>query len=231
KVAVENHFRFINTSGEEFENADIRLGYGNQWQRDLKNNEAIELVSFDNPVLPVKKLYIFEPAVRAEEVPLYYEIKNDELSGFGKFKLPAGKFRIFQQAPSGGSIFLGEDWLKELPVKEKDELRVGSARDVVVKRDVVSGENENVRRNNNQNIVLFDRVVNVRYEIENFKKEPVTLKIVEPMKDYWKIVELGGGQVRYEKKDNSTLEIFVELPPKGEKQEIHLIYKLINQTP
>ncbi|MFH0795121.1 MAG: hypothetical protein V2A74_13935, partial [bacterium] len=28
KVAVENHFRFINTSGEEFENADIRLGYG-----------------------------------------------------------------------------------------------------------------------------------------------------------------------------------------------------------
>ncbi len=231
QAILESYFRLRNNSGEDFTNAGIRVGYGAEWQKNLKNGETREMLSFQNPSLPVKKVYIYKPAVDDKKVPMYYEVRNDIESGLGQFKLPGGKVRIFQRDSSGATIFLGEDWMKDTPVKEKSELYLGVARDVVVKRSIMSDKRDRVVRNSNKNVVLFDRIVNIQYEIENFKEEPVSLKIVETVPDYWKIEELAGPSVRHEKKDSETLEIFVDIPPKGEKQVVNFVYKQINQLP
>jgi hypothetical protein len=226
---LESYFKLINQSGENLTQADIAVGYGASWTKDIQNGESLQMLSYAVPALPVKKLYVYKPAEDISKVAMYYEINNDSESGLGTFKMLGGKARIFQRDSSGATIFVGEDWMKDTPVKEKSELFLGVARDVSVKRNVMSDERQNIRRNNSKKIVLSDRVINVKYEIQNFKKEPLTLKIVEKIGDYWELEELSPAAVRSERKDAGTLEILVDLPPEGSKQIVSLVYRMKNQ--
>jgi hypothetical protein len=227
---LDCRYRLANRSGEDLSDVRVNVGIGSPWTTDLRDGEAREMALFD-AALPVKKMYIYTVPSDREQSPLFYRIVNDTESGLGNFKLPSGKMRIFQTDSKGSSVFLGEDWMPELPVKEKADLALGMARDVVVKRNVVQIENENIRRSQDgSRIVLADRKVHVRYEIENFKNASVTLKIVEPMKDNWTVDKLtGGAKAVWERKDNATLEESIDLPPKGEKQTVDLYYTQKNQ--
>jgi len=230
QARLESRYRLVNRSGEDFDRARITVGYGRPWTADLRSGEAREITMFDAAV-PVQKMYIYHAPSQREQTPLYYLLRNTDEWGLGEFKLAGGKMRFFQTDPQGSVIFLGEDWLEKLPVKEKAELSLGVARDVVVKRNVLKDERTNIKRSQDgKRIVLSDRVVQVRYEIENFKEDPVTVKIVEPMRDNWKVTDLKGGlKNRHERKDNATLEIFVDLPAGGEKQTVDLHYIQRNQ--
>ena len=61
-------------------------------------------------------------------------------------------------------------------------------------------------------------------------RKPVELKTVETIGDYWRIEEVKPQSVKTERKDATTLELLIGLPAKGEKQEVFLTYRLINQT-
>lgn len=243
-AAVKEYFRLSNLSGEDLGNVRISRGFGEDWTRDLANRETREFQAFENPNLPVTKLYLTEPAPfstrgdQGETIQLVYEIRNDTESGFGQFKLPGGKVRIFQKDPEGGTVFIGEDTLAEAPVKEKRFLSLGVVKDVTLKKRIHADERVNVTRNASRNVVLFDRKVHVRYELQNFKKTPATLKVVEQMSDAWEIEELDAAGVRHEIKDNSRLEIFLDLParPADEKAEVpkktvDFVYIMRNQRP
>ncbi len=54
QAILESYFRLRNNSGEDFTNAGIRVGYGAEWQKNLKNGETREMLSFQNPALPVR---------------------------------------------------------------------------------------------------------------------------------------------------------------------------------
>ncbi len=212
-AVVKEHFRISNMSGEDLEKAAISRGFGEAWLRDLKNGETRKLLSFVNDKLPVKKVYISSPepnsqrGEQGEIIEMVYEVRNEQDAGFGKFKLPAGKVRIYQKDPNGTLVFLGEDTMKETPVKEKAELSLGQVKDVTVKRFIESDDKVNVRRNSSHAVVLFDRKVHIRYELQNFKKEAVTLKIVERMSDDWKIEELDTRGVRHELKKEFDIAV------------------------
>jgi hypothetical protein len=187
------------------------------------------MLSYEVPTLPVKKLYVYKPYEDLKRVAMLYEINNEQQNGLGNFKMLGGKVRIFQRDSSGATIFVGEDWMKDTPVKEKSELFLGVARDVDVERNIMSDTRENIRRNSSKRIVLSDRVVRIKYKIKNFKKEPLTLKIVEKIKDYWELEELSPALVRSERKDAETLEIFVDLQSEGKEQTVDLVYRMKNQ--
>ena len=79
----------------------------------------------------------------------------------------------FQADGRGGTAFLGEDWGKRTAPGDEMALALGVARDVSVKREIEHNERRPVAGN------LFEQRVVLRYEVENFKSDPVTLDVVE----------------------------------------------------
>ena len=111
---------------------------------------------------------------------MHYVIKNDAAHSLGKAPLPYGKVRIFIEGAGenaeASTAFLGEDWGKFTPKDDEMRLYLGVAQDIVVKRTIERNDMKHVAGN------LFNHDVIVKYEIENFKKEPVTLDVVENLR-------------------------------------------------
>ena len=108
---------------------------------------------------------------------MHYVLKNDKAHHLGAAPLQFGKVRIFIEGAGenkeSSTAFLGEDWGKFTPIDDEMKLYLGVAQDIVVKRTIDKNENRRISGN------LSDQEVVVKYEIENFKDQPVTLDVVE----------------------------------------------------
>jgi hypothetical protein len=69
----------------------------------------------------------------------------------------------------------------------------------------------NIRRNNAQQDVLWDKDEVYKIEIENFKKTVVDLVVVEHVPGYWKMVENSHAK-EFRKKDAFMFEYHLTLP-------------------
>ncbi|MCC6546744.1 hypothetical protein IT570_06200 [Candidatus Sumerlaeota bacterium] len=223
----QQYFRMQNASGEDLDNAIVRLPLMDDLTRSMDSGEVRRFLASRVKELPVRKVFIARPGYETflgedgENIDLVYEIENKVEAGLGKYKLPNGKARLYGDDGMNSSIFLGEDMLKQTPPKEKAELTLGKVKDVVLKRRLMKDEKTNVRTNIQKVPVMFDQVRQLRYEIENFKEEPVTLKITETLNGDWEIKEITEVGVSTERKSIDELVISVELPAnkKGEKAE------------
>jgi hypothetical protein len=120
-------------------------------------------------------------------------IKNDKAGGggMGAAALPAGKVRIFIEGPGAGAeaekstAFLGEDWGKFTPIDDEMRLYLGVAQDIVVKRTIAANDDKRVAGN------LHNRELVIKYEIENFKDQAVTLDLAEDVSYVRREVGLG----------------------------------------
>ena len=176
-------------------------------------------------------------------VPMHYVLKNDKANHLGQAPLQYGKVRIFiDGGPEGSTAFLGEDWGKFTPMDDEMKLYLGVAQDVVVKRTIDKNENKRIGGN------VFNQEVVLKYEIENFKDQAVTLDIVENLRHIRNEVRGDTGRdVEWELGKLTTLEapdmekstydqvIFhVKLPPrakdgKADKKELKLHVVLKNE--
>jgi len=73
----------------------------------------------------------------------------------------------------------------------------------------------NVRRNDEHRIVLYDTDEVIKATIENFKDRPAILTMVQHIKGQWDMAECN---MKYERKDATTLEFEVVLPAHGKSQ-------------
>ncbi len=240
-------FHLQNASGEDLDNAVIRLPLMDDLDRSMDSGETRRFVARQVEELPIEKSYEARPGYRVyqgedgETIGLVYKLANTEEAGLGESLLPAGKARLFgrytmqQDGESKeSSIFLGEDILGQTPPKEEAELQLGKVKDVLLKRYEMRSEKKNVRRNDSNQIVLFDLERELRYEMENFKSEPVALKIVEPMNGDWSVENISGDGVSWERKSIRELEVFIDLPAaargqEAEKKEVRLTLLLKNR--
>lgn len=146
-------------------------------------SETKELLVSESVGLPVVKTYTCDPALfgyldQAQNklnVPMHYLIRNDAGHGLGLAPLAAGKVRIFQRDAAGTTAFLGEDVAAFTPIDGKMNLYLGLAQDIAVTRTVEDRRFERVAGN------LFHQRVTIKYVVENFKAEPVTLSIHETL--------------------------------------------------
>ena len=178
-------------------------------------------------------------------VPMHYVLKNDKANHLGTAPLQYGKVRIFIEGAGeekqSATAFLGEDWGKFTPIDDELKLYLGVAQDIVVKRTIDKNETKRITGN------LHDQDVVVKYEIENFKDQPVTLDVVENLRHLRREVSADNdrdvqwnlaGDTTFEgglDKDHSTFEqvmFHVKLPArnkdgKAEKvvQKLHVILK------
>lgn len=185
---LSQYMRLQNLANEEFASSGVWAGFGPRFLKPIGINETKEMLVERYRNVPITKTYTCNPVEydyldRAQNklrVPMHYVLTNDTQHNLGMAPLPYGKVRIFIAGtgddPQASTAFLGEDWGKFTPKDDEMRLYLGVAQDIVVKRTIEKNETKRITGN------LYDQEVIVKYEIENFKKQPVTLDVVENLR-------------------------------------------------
>jgi hypothetical protein len=185
QLVLSEYMRLQNFANEEFGSTSLFAGYGKTFLKPIGLNETKEKLVQKFEAVPIAKTYTCNPAEfgyldqpqNKLRVPMHYVLKNDKANKLGFHPLPYGKVRIFiDGGGEGGAAFLGEDWGKFTPIDDEMKLYLGVAQDVVVKRTIEKNERKHISGN------LFHQEVILKYEIENFKDQPVTLDVVENLR-------------------------------------------------
>ena len=244
RLTLWQYVRLHNQANESFGEAGMTTRFGERIERPLGIDETRQLLVRPMNDVAVSKTYTADLAQygyidqgkRQLRVPMHYCIANDDESGLGETPLPAGKIRIFQDDGRGTTAFIGEDVASFTPRDDEMNLYLGVAQDIVVTRTIERVER--IDRFGN----LRDYDVVVKYEIENFKDQAVTLTLAESMNALrgeaightgrqpdWII--LPGGSLRDMVMDRSTADrpVFtVDLPARhADTQEAKTITKTL----
>ncbi len=198
-LTLAQYIRVKNFAGEEFDNANVNLGVGDDFAKPIGLNETKEMLVRRTVGVPIVKTYTVDPATfdyldrpqNKLRVPMHYVIHNDQDHKLGSAPLPYGKVRIFQKdapGPDATTAFLGEDWGGFTPIDDKMKLYLGVAQDIVVKRTIDQRKTNRIAGN------LYDYDVIIKYEIENFKDQKVTLDIAEMIEHVRNETGLRSGQ-------------------------------------
>lgn len=195
-LTLTEYMRLQNFANEEFlaaadptKGANLWAGFGRQFLKPVGLNETKEMMVEKFPQVPIRKTYTCNPAEfdyldrpqNKLRVPMHYVLRNNQENNLGKAPLPFGKVRIFIAPKDGqdqkmGAAFLGEDWGKFTPLDDEMKLYLGVAQDISVKRTIEKNNAKRVAGN------LYDYELIVKYEIENFKDQPVTLDVAESLR-------------------------------------------------
>lgn len=231
-VDLKSYLVLRNFSGEDFGRARVLLDYGQAFEQGIDHEETKRMLFLKADKVPITKVWTFDAAKLPWDpeklenknvgIPVSYRIVNEAKSKLGEFALWGGKARLFQDDGHGSTIFLGEDVTGLVPVGEKMELYIGDSRDIVVTQRKMTDARINIRKNNRNQIVLYDTDEVITVKIENFKDSPAVLTLIEHIAGQWdmerctlnkKAIKLG---VDYKKKNANTLEFEIELPARTE---------------
>ncbi len=222
QVDLQSFLVLRNFSGEDFDDASWLLGYGAPFESGSRHEETKRVSFFNKDAVPIEKEFTWDSAEQPHEpdredtnvgIPVHYVIRNTEDSNLGDHMLWPGKARVFQQDGHGSTIFLGEDMAPFTPVGDAMRLYIGNSRDIVVTQRRMSTERENIRRNDNRNIVLHDELRTESVKIENFRDSGAVLNVIQHLDGQWEMVECSH---EYEKLDYKTLEFPVEIEAASE---------------
>src|SRR5687768_8277122 len=184
-LVLSEYMRLQNFANEEFGSTSLFAGYGKTFLKPIGLNETKEMLVQKFDKVPIKKTYTCNVAEfgyldqpqNKLRVPMHYVLKNDKGNQLGVHPPPYGKVRIFiDGGGEGGTAFLGEDWGKFTPIDDEMKLYLGVAQDIVVKRTIEKNERKHISGN------VFHQEVILKYEIENFKDQAVTLDVAENLR-------------------------------------------------
>ncbi|HZZ72790.1 MAG TPA: hypothetical protein VFE24_11095 [Pirellulales bacterium] len=187
-LVLSQYMRLQNFANEEFGSTELWAGFGKSFLKPIGLNETKEMLVKKFEQVPIRKTYTCNPVEfgyldqpqNKLRIPMHYVIRNNKDNHLGESPLPYGKVRIFIEGGAkdkdGSTAFLGEDWGHFTPLDDEMKLYLGVAQDIVVRRTIE--KNLAVRQSGN----LFNQEVIVKYEIENFKDQPVMLDVVENLR-------------------------------------------------
>ncbi len=216
-----------NESGEKFKDSRVQLGVGQPMDKSFDLNETLKVQYLSIPALKVKKAYTWEKGKFGDAVAQHFVVVNNTASGIGREVLYAGKVRLFKRDAQGELAFIGEDVLPFLPINEEAKLYIGNARDIKVERKQLRADQVNIRRDNSDNIVVYDLDEEFKIELENHKDEAVQVKLIEHIADYW---EMQAQSQEYENTDSRTIEFLVDLKPQEKKTVTYRVKRINLET-
>ena len=183
-LTLRKFLQLRNYSGEDFIGAGVWAGFGPKFFKEVSQQDEIKLLLNKFTDVPIEKTFTFDWYTHgllnpdkplASKILMHYRLTNDEKHKMGLWPLQPGKVRIFIEDGRGGEAFLGEDWAQLTPLDGFMKLYLGEARDIVCTRTLDSNQRHNVRGN------LYNQEIVLKYEIENFKDKPATLRIIEQL--------------------------------------------------
>ncbi len=226
-VDFRSHLVLRNYSGENFDEAMVRLDDDQSFIQTIDHEQTNRLRFLKKETVPMTKIWTWDSQRLPWDpeklnnknvgIPVSYQIINDKASGLGEQVLWGGKARLFQNDGHGSTIFLGEDISKNVPVGEKMELTIGDSRDIVVTQRKMKEKRINIRRTthkSNPRIVLYDVDEEITAKIENFKDTSAALTMRQHIPGEWKMID---SNLEYVRKDANTLEFFIKLPARSGK--------------
>ncbi len=242
KLDIKSFLVLRNFSGEDFDKARVLLDYGEAFEQGIDHEETKQMLFLKADKVPITKIWTFDSEKlpwdqeqlenRNIGIPVSYRIVNDANSSLGKFALWGGKARIFQDDGHNSTIFLGEDTTKLVPVGEKMELYIGDSRDIVITQRKMKNVQINVRRNDDEKIVLCDTDEEIVAKIENFKDSPAVLTMLQHIPGQWDMEQCN---MKYKRKDAYSLEFEIDMPARIEKgpavKELKMHYHRRNVRP
>jgi hypothetical protein len=229
KMDLKGHLILRNFSGEDFEKAKIFINLGKPFEQNTIHEQTHQTILVAVPEIPIEKVWTFDSQVQPWDptrlpvnvgIPVSYRLKNIRENRLGEFPLLPGKIRVFQEDGHQSNVFLGEDMLGFVPVGENAMIRIGDSRDILITQQKMFAKNINVRRNEDNVVVLYDTDEKIYAKIENFKDEAVVLKMIQHIPGQWDMIDCN---MTYNLKDSGTLEFEIRLAP-GEKKELNMRY-------
>ncbi len=222
-----------NFSGEDLSETQFQFGQDQSFTGSVRDKETKRVQFSKVDKILIQKRFIFdarilpwEPELAAESVgiPVLYEFKNTPENALGLHPLLAGKARLFIDDGKGGQIFLGEDQAAFTPVGEKIRLNIGNSRDVVVTQRKLSETRVSERRNNKNQVVLYDMETVMQVTLENFREQPALVTVKESMPDEW---TMQSSSLPFEKQQHDLIEFDVTIPA---KDKLVLDYSYVQQN-
>ncbi len=224
----------FNHSGEDFMNALLRLGHGYRVQRDFSAGETRRLPVYRSDKLPVNRYLLYDAQKQASSqrqreneltpLPVNYEFYNTQEKGLGDKKLPAGKARLYEITDDRRQIFTGEDELGFTAPGDTFTLAAGLSRKVDIQRNTLESERENITRDIERNIQLYDLVETVELTAESFHGETRVVRLKDYIDGEWEMLDTSHS---FERINHRTIQFEIELQP-GEKEAITFRYRRKN---
>jgi hypothetical protein len=160
----------------------------------LKDNQTKQVSLLSGKTVPVRKDYLLKGESRWYQdrfadlgdklkVGVYLEFENKAGSGLG-LPLPKGVVRVYQRDSGGRAQFVGEDSIDHTPVNEKVRLKLGDAFDVTARRRQTDFKSLG-KQGQYQNV--YETAFQL--DLQNAKKEPVTVTVLEPLVGDWEIFQ------------------------------------------
>jgi hypothetical protein len=242
QVDLKSFLVLRNFSGEDFDEARVLLDYGEAFEQGISHEETKQMLFLKADKVPIIKVWTFDAAKLPWDpeklenqnvgIPVSYRIVNNAESKLGEFALWGGKARLFQDDGHESTIFLGEDVTGLVPVGEKMELYIGDSRDIVVTQRKMTDTRINLVKNNRGDVVLYDTDEQITAKIENFKDSQAVLTMVQHIPGQW---DMETCNMKYTRKDASTLEFEITLPARTEEgpavKELKMHYHRRNVRP
>ncbi len=222
-VDMQSFLILRNFSGEDFENAGFHLDYGEPFTGSIEHQGTKQMQFLQKNHISIEKVFTFDAGVLPWDpskvdgnvgIPVTYVIKNEKTSGLGEFALWGGKTRIFQDDGRDTTIFLGEDNAFFTPVGKKMELLIGDSRDIVVTQHKMKDVRINIRRNSNNQIILYDTEESMEVKIENFRDQSTVLTLIQYIYGQW---EMSESSHPYEKENAEKIKFLVSIPAHGKE--------------
>jgi hypothetical protein len=184
----------------------------------LQDNQSKQVALMEAADIPVVREYLLRGAdyyYRNSSqnlggntaIGVFLEFRNDSKAGLGQ-PLPAGVFRVYQKEPEGNARFVGEDRLEHTPKGGKVRVRLGEAFDVTAERRQT--EFKKLAGTGRFNYVFESAY---RIVLKNSKKEPVTVKVEEPIPGDWEMIDENHP---HEKKAANLAAWPLDVPAEGE---------------
>ncbi len=236
EVELLSYLVLRNFSGEDFEHARWLLGYGDPFDSVSRHQETKRVTFFRKSKVPITKEFTWDAAKMPHEpdredgavgIPVHYAIANTAEANLGEHMLWPGKARVFQDDGHATTIFLGEDLVPFTPVGDEFRLYIGNSRDIVVTQRRLEARRENIRRNNNRQIVLYDEVRTDNILVENFRDRGAVLNMIQHMEGQWEMLRCDN---EYEKLDYKTIQLPISMDAETEI-EIQISYRVKNIVP
>jgi hypothetical protein len=225
-----------NFSGEDFEHLSVITPSGTTKGRQVRHGETIRTLISSKDAVKIQKIWRYDsreksrvnpPEKSGESIPVYYRIANTREDGLGERPIPGGKVRIFHRSQGGKTLLLGEDETHTIHPGKHRDLYIGKSRDITVVTNMMKERQVNVRRNQDNRIVLFDTEEEIRFVVENFKESPATVDLLYHIPGEWQLID---SSIPWTRSEAHLAEMQIRLEPRS-KKEFALEYHRRNIRP